>query len=234
MLDKSDKGEAIQTERQTVREQRKEFERELAEQQEHLPRSPRNRQRTIVLSVLAIIVGMIVLFLVLVLLPAPTQSPTAGIAIGSEAPNFALPIYGGGDGQGHQTSGNGRQKVDLRSLRGRPVVLNFWSESCTPCRAEMPYLQRLYSQYGQRGDFVLLGINQADPNVNIGPFGQSYHITYPLLFDKDDMVNRTYNVTSIPTTYFIDKSGRVQSVMVTQLSDGSMRKGLSSIGVQLP
>jgi cytochrome c biogenesis protein CcmG/thiol:disulfide interchange protein DsbE len=80
----------------------------------------------------------------------------------------------------------------LQALRGHPVVLNFWSESCPPCRAEMPYLKRIYTQYAAHGEFALLGINQAGPKEDIAPFGREYNISYPLLFDPDGSINAAY------------------------------------------
>ena len=124
--------------------------------------------------------------------------------------------------------------IDLRALRGHPVLLNFWSESCPPCRVEMPYLERTYRQYGARGEFALLGIDQADPKEDIAPFGKVYMITYPLLFDPGGKINAAYEVTAIPTTYFIDSNGVVRSVFVTQLSPKTMRQGLASVGITIP
>jgi len=98
----------------------------------------------------------------------------------------------------------------------------------------MPYLERIYSRYATHGEFVLLGINQADPKEDIAPFGREYSITYPLLFDPGGTVNASYVVTAIPTTYFIDSQGVVRSVFVTQLSQKTMRQGLASVGMVIP
>lgn len=232
-LNKEQQALPEQVERQKVREQRKEFEAELADNFARRPRTPLSRQRRITFTVIGLIALLVGIFGFFVLLPAPAQVPTAGVSVGNPAPAFVLPIYGGGDGHGGMSKGNGSTSIDLRALRGQPVVLNFWSESCTPCRAEMPYLQRTYAKYGTQGAFTLLGVNQSDPNIDIAPFGANYNITYPLLFDKDEAVNRTYNVTSIPTTYFIDRQGVVRAVYVTQLSSETMQKGLAAIGVHI-
>ncbi len=124
--------------------------------------------------------------------------------------------------------------IDLHALRGHPVLLNFWSESCPPCRVEMPFLERSYTQYAAHGEFTLLGIDQADPKEDIAPFGKAFKITYPLLFDPGDKVNVAYGVTAIPTTYFIDSTGVVRAVFVTQLSPKTMREGLASVGIGMP
>src|SRR5713226_3871679 len=209
-----------QQERQQARTQQQELKAELARQAANRPRRPGNRRRKITLIVFAVIAALVGLVSVFTLLPSSTPS-SGGVPVGSVAPPFTLPIYGGGE------SGS----IDLRTLRGHPAVLNFWSESCIPCRAEMPFLERTYTQYGAHGEFALLGINQADPRDDIAPFGREYRITYPLLFDPGGTVNAAYSVTAIPTTYFIDSHGIIRSVFVTQLSPKTMRQGLASVGI---
>ncbi len=211
-------------EQELARIQRKELKAELAESFAYRPRKPRNRRRRIafiVLGALALIVGV---FGWLALLPASSQPPMTGVATGTAAPEFNLPIYGG------RGVGN---SIDLRALRGHPIILNFWSESCPPCRTEVPYLQRTYAQYGAQGQFALLGINQADPKDDIARFGTEFNVTYPLLFDRGGATNAAYGVTAIPTSYFIDSNGIVRSVFVQPLTAKTMRQGLSSVGIAI-
>jgi len=212
-----------QQERQMARAERQEYTTELARNTVNRPRTPRNRRRTITLIVVAVVLVSAALFSALTLLPSPASSP-GGVPVGTAAPEFALPIYGGG----------GSGMIDLHALRGHPVLLNFWSESCPPCRVEMPFLERTFTKYGAHGAFVLLGIDQADPKEDIAPFGKAYKITYPLLFDPGDKVNVVYGVTALPTTYFIDSTGIVRAVFVTQLSPKTMREGLASVGIGIP
>ncbi len=180
----------------------------------------RRRTRLVVLSILACVLALGAFFAALSFFPAPRPAPT-GLAVGSAAPTFVLPIYGG---DGHGT-------IALRALRWHPVVINFWSESCPPCLIEMPMLQRTYLR-GQ-GKFLLLGVDQADPQDDIGPFGRQHQITYPLLFDRGGAVNTAYHVTAIPTTYFVDRQGIIRAVFVTQLTERTLRQGLATIGVTL-
>ena len=210
-------------EQQLARLQRKELKDELAEQYAQRPRRPRNRRRTVTLSVLAVVAVLAVIFGWLLLLPSPTPAPVAGIAVGKAAPEFVLPIYGGG----------GSGMIDLHALRGHPVVINFWSESCTPCKAEVPFLQQTYAQYGAgaHGEFALLGINQEDPKNDIAIFGKGFKVSYPLLFDPGGDVNAAYGVTGIPTTYFIDASGIVRAAYPEQLTPQTLRQGLAAVGI---
>jgi cytochrome c biogenesis protein CcmG, thiol:disulfide interchange protein DsbE len=211
-------------EQDLARMQRNELKAELADNYARLPRRPRNRRRIITFFLLGVIALLVCIFGWLVLQPSSTLQPVAGVAIGTEAPNFTLQIYGGG-GMG--------STVDLGALRGHPVILNFWSESCTPCLLEVPYLERFYAQYGAHHQFALLGINQADPKDDIAKFGANFHVTYPLLFDKGGSINATYAVTAIPTTYFIDSNGIVRSVFVQPLTPQTMQQGLSSVGISI-
>lgn len=211
-----------QDEQSVAKAQRQELKQELAEQAARRTPRPRNRRRTVTLIVLAVIAILVGAFSLLTLWPTSTPSSFGGVPVGAVAPEFVLPIYGGG----------GSGAIDLHALRGHAVLINFWSESCLPCRTEMPFLERTYLR--ARGAFALLGVDQADPQEDIAPFGSAYHITYPLLFDPGDRVNIAYSVTAIPTTYFLDSSGRVRSVFVTQLSSRTMQQGLASVGIPLP
>src|SRR5258708_614287 len=127
---------------------------------------PGNRRRVITFSALGVIALLAIIFTTLVLWPASAQQPHGGVAVGVPAPTFMLPIAGG--------QGNGT--ISLQSLRGHPVVINFWSESCQPCLSEVPYLRGIYTQSGASGAFSLLGVNQADPRGDISTFGQTFHV----------------------------------------------------------
>ncbi len=211
-------------EQELARMQRKELKEELAENYARLPRKPHNRRRAIILVALGVITVLAGIFGWLVLQPSSAPQPLAGVAVGTTAPDFMLQVYGG--------NGTGAT-VKLSALRGHPVILNFWSENCAPCLQEVPYLERFYKQYGVQHQFMLLGINQADPKDDIASFGATYHVTYPLLFDNGGNTNARYSVTAIPTTYFIDSSGVVRSVFVQPLTPQTMQQGLSSVGIHM-
>src|SRR5260370_24533231 len=106
-------------EQDLARMQRQELKAELADNYAHLPRSPRNRRRIITFVVLGVIALLVGIFGWLVLQPSSTLQPVAGVAIGTEAPNFTLQIYGG-IGMG--------ATVNLSALRGHPFILNFLSD----------------------------------------------------------------------------------------------------------
>ncbi len=213
-----------QREYSVAREQRRELKEELAAQYANRPRKPIRRRRVIFL-VLGGIALLVAVFSLLAFWPAPAQTPTGGVPVGTDAPDFHLPVYGGG------ATGSA---ISLAALRGHPVVLNFYSESCQPCLAEVPYLERVYKSFDANGQFALLGINQSDPKDDIRTFGKQYSVTYPLLFDGSGNVNIQYGVTAIPTTYFIDSRGLVRFVVVQPLTPATMKQGLASVGIAFP
>lgn len=110
---------------------------------------------------------------------------------------------------------------------GQPVVLNFWASWCGPCRVEMPDLQRAAMKYNGRA--AIIGVNQGEDPATVTDFGNEFAITYPLLVDQDNDVNRTYNVNSLPTTIFIDAGGVVREVNVGILTQAVLEDRIENL-----
>lgn len=209
-------------ERELARQQREELKRELAEQYARLPRRRAARSRRITFVILGIVAVFGVVVSLLAFWPSSGSASVGGIPVGTAAPNFKLPVYGGGEIG---------QAIDLQALRGHSVLLNFYSESCQPCLSEVPYLQNFYASHAAQHSFVLLGINQADPVDDIRTFGERNHVSYPLLFDPGGVVNQEYNVTAIPITFFIDSQGIIRYEVLQPLTAPTMQQGLAAVGL---
>ena len=119
---------------------------------------------------------------------------------GAVAPDFVLV-----DLQGTQHT--------LDDYQGRPVVLNFWATWCPPCRAEMPALQNVYEEYRDEG-LVILAINVRERPSTVQPFVDEYRLTFPVLIDGNAAVSAAYEQEAYPTTYFIDRNGRIREMAV--------------------
>jgi len=101
-----------------------------------------------------------------------------------------------------------------KDLAGKVVLLNFWASWCTPCLAEMPLLERMWTAYQAR-DVVIVGINSAqDTWDDARAFLRRHKITYPNGRDETGRVAAAYGVIAMPTTYFIGRDGRVQEQFV--------------------
>lgn len=107
------------------------------------------------------------------------------------------------------------QIIRLSELRGKTVVLNFWATWCPPCRAEMPTLERIAQEYADQ-DVILLGINLnfLDKAAEIQAFLEKYGITFPILLDRQGEVARLYEISALPTTFFIGPDGMIRYVVI--------------------
>lgn len=97
------------------------------------------------------------------------------------------------------------QWVPLSAHKGKPVLVNFWATWCPPCIAEMPDIQKLYNDYGDKVAFWL--ITDESPDV-VNPFMQRKGFTMPVHYHKF-AVPPTFATNSIPTTWLISPDGRI-------------------------
>lgn len=95
------------------------------------------------------------------------------------------------------------------TLRGHPVILNFWASWCIPCRDEAPLLESVWKEFGPRG-LLVIGINTQDLEQPARGFVKEFHITYPTLRDPDGSVARLFSTTGVPETFFVDADGRIR------------------------
>ena len=98
----------------------------------------------------------------------------------------------------------------LSDLKGKVVLVNFWATWCPPCRAELPSLERLW-QLLNKEDFVVLAINVGESADIIFPFTGMLEPSpsFPILLDLDSSVLSTWPVMGLPTTFIIDRQGRI-------------------------
>lgn len=94
----------------------------------------------------------------------------------------------------------------LSDYRGKPVIINFWTTWCPPCREEIPSMNRAWRQLEQDG-VVMLGINMGEDEDRIFLFSADYPADFPMLLDKDGKVIADYPVKGLPTTYVIAPDG---------------------------
>ena len=127
---------------------------------------------------------------------------------GSAAPDFNLPVLGGGE-------------ASLSALKGKVVVVNFWATWCPPCLVEMPVLNELYETYKDQG-LEVLGLSLDEEGLSITkPFVEKLNVTYPIV-ESDRATYQAYgNVLTIPHTFVVDRAGTVTKRFVNnQTKDG--------------
>jgi thiol-disulfide isomerase/thioredoxin len=143
-----------------------------------------------------------------------TSAPQAGFA----APEFTL-----------RTPDD--EEYTLSELKGSAVLVNLWATWCPPCRAEMPAIEKMYQEYKDQG-LVVLAVNmtyQDDP-ANVEPFIQEYGLTFPILLEETGDVGAAYQMRSLPSTYFINRAGIIQEVVIGgPMSEALLRTRIEQI-----
>mgnify|MGYP000415377036 CR=1 FL=1 len=95
--------------------------------------------------------------------------------------------------------------VNLESLKGKVIFINYWATWCPPCRAEMPMIQDLYNDYNEKVVFLLVSDESPETIKKfLAKKGYDIQIFNPLTDYPDD-----FNASSIPRTYIIDKEGYI-------------------------
>lgn len=141
-------------------------------------------------------------------------------ATGEPAPDFTLRSLDGAT-------------VKLSSLRGTPVLLNFWATWCGPCRAEMPDLQAAYD--AANGAFIVLGVNAEGTTTELATrlsrdYRDELGLTFPIVVDSPDTeVFNQYRLRGMPDTFFIDKDGIIRDVVVGPLNQKSLDEKLRAL-----
>jgi cytochrome c biogenesis protein CcmG/thiol:disulfide interchange protein DsbE len=112
---------------------------------------------------------------------------------------------------------------DLATLRGRPVVVNFWGPSCVPCRDEFPLLAAKLAEHSGDG-LAIVGVLTDDPPEPARTFVAEYGATWPTLVDPDKALKAAYRVAARPQTYFIDGAGVIRSIQIGELTDADFER----------
>ena len=104
--------------------------------------------------------------------------------------------------------------VQLSQLRGKVVILDFWATWCPPCKAEIPHFKELYTEYQPKG-LEIIGIALDQGGVSdVAPFAREQAINYPLVIGNPQVVESYGGIRGIPTTFLIDKKGRIAAKYV--------------------
>ncbi|TDE27994.1 MULTISPECIES: TlpA family protein disulfide reductase [Flavobacterium] len=114
---------------------------------------------------------------------------------GQQAPNFTIKLEKG-------------KTINLSSLKGKVVLLNFFATWCGPCMVEMPILQQeVWAKYKENKNFVLMSFGRGHSAEEVNLFRDKKKFDFPIYADKDKSVYNLFATQYIPRNYLIDKNG---------------------------
>ncbi len=113
--------------------------------------------------------------------------------------------------------------VSLSDYQGKVVLVNLWATWCPPCREEMPALQAFYEEYQANG-FILIAIDQGETLKEVDPFVGEFGLTFPVWLDPASMAGAEFNTMNLPSSYVIDRSGRIRLMWIGGISRANLDK----------
>lgn len=119
--------------------------------------------------------------------------------------------------------------LTLDSLKGKPIVINFWTTWCGFCVKEMPDFDTVYKELGDDVTFVMLNVTEGarETREKAEKFYADQGYSFPVYFDDQGLQGtNTYGVTGFPTTYFIDRNGNLAAWAGGMIDEEALRRGI--------
>ncbi|MFN8532217.1 MAG: TlpA disulfide reductase family protein [Dehalococcoidia bacterium] len=157
------------------------------------------------------VLGLVITMLLL----AACQGSNAAPVVGGAAPDFNLGQLDG-------------SPLSLSSLKGKPVLINFWATWCAPCRDEMPLIQDAAIRY-ERSGLTVLAINVQEGEALVKPFVDEFGLKFTVVLDKNGDVVSRYRVRGLPTSVFVGRDGVIRSVYLGPMDANTLETHLRGI-----
>lgn len=172
------------------------------------------------LAVATIVSGALVLLLVARLAGASSAAGDSATTplVGHPAADFTISVWNGTPGQ----------TLSLASLRGKPVVVNFWASWCDNCQTEQYVLSQAWAKYQGRG-VVFVGVAFQDKQADGAAFLADRKVPYPAGAPVSVRTPIDYAVTGVPETVFIGRDGRVVSKTPGAIDDVTLDQSIQAI-----
>ena len=153
--------------------------------------------------------ALVLSFFALMAFGLASRSPVTGRSgetrVGKPAPEFSIPLLGGGE---------------FRSAdhRGSPMIINFWASWCPPCRQESPGFERVWQKYQDQG-IQIVGVDIQDTEEDALGYVREFGLSFPNGRDTDGKITVEYGVIGLPVTFFISADGVVEGRWVGALPE---------------
>ncbi|AZK47141.1 redoxin domain-containing protein [Paenibacillus lentus] len=120
------------------------------------------------------------------------------------------------------------QVHNLEKYQGKALVINFWATWCKYCVSEMPALQTQWEKWKDQ-DVVILGINTGEDDMTVSNFVKQTGVDFPILFDKQSEIVGKYGVVPMPTTFFVNKRGKITSIHQGELDLKTLNQQINQL-----
>jgi peroxiredoxin len=110
------------------------------------------------------------------------------------------------------------KRIKLSDLRGKVVLVNFWATWCPPCREEMPLFNEVYRKYKGKG-FEIIAVSTDKNEGLVKKFIKEFKIPFPVVLDEKGELIKIYRVQGLPTSFLIDREGRVVKVRLGEYKE---------------
>lgn len=160
--------------------------------------------------------GVLALAAGFALIPRVTKGCEAA-TLDEDAPDWEAKVVANASALGPDSPA----RLKLESLRGHPVILDFWATWCGPCQMEAPVVNAIAQRYKDRG-LAVVGVNTSDEDGLAAQFIRSKHLGFPVVYDEGNAIAKKYGVNNLPTLVVVSKTGKIVAVRTGVTSDSAL------------
>jgi cytochrome c biogenesis protein CcmG/thiol:disulfide interchange protein DsbE len=145
----------------------------------------------------------------------------------SSCPSFGVQRFEKRKAPPFSLKGLDGKKITLKDLNGKPVILTFWATWCSPCKEELPALEKF--AVGKKGQLTIIAMAiDGENKKKVQLFVEGNKINLTVLLDEKEQTARMYRVRAVPTTFLIDREGMMLGAIIGQ-RDWSVPEAWSAI-----
>jgi len=123
------------------------------------------------------------------------------VKVGDDVPEFVVEMFDG-------------QKINIKDLKGKIVLINFWATWCPPCQEELKRVQKEIIDRFKGKDFVFLAISREESKEQVKKFRERNGYTFPMGLDPERRIYSKFATATIPRNFIIDKKGKIVEIEV--------------------
>ena len=123
------------------------------------------------------------------------------VKVGDDVPEFVVEMFDG-------------QKINIKDLKGKIVLINFWATWCPPCQEELKRVQKEILDRFKGKDFVFLAISREESKEQVKKFRERNGYTFPMGLDPERKIYSKFATATIPRNFIIDKKGKIVEIEV--------------------